>query len=166
MVLRSLVWGVMWLGWLGATAEAGEIRAATPKVSAFVADARGRSETLRRLASAIEASDLIVLVLTSAEPGNWRGDTRLVSAVPAARVLVIRINQSLDSRERLAVLGHEWQHACEVASDAAVVDQAGMQRLFERAGHPTSPGGRTFETQAAQDVERIVRSEIALKGAR
>ena len=54
------------------------------------------------------------------------------------------------------ILGHELQHACEVAeSGADNVDQ--VRQLFERAGERN---GSFYETRAALDTERHVRMEL------
>jgi hypothetical protein len=120
-----------------------------------------RSVTLLELAADIEASDIRVMVHVSNEPGVWRGETRLVSASPGVRILLAKINSALDKRERLAVLGHELQHAREVAAARDVVDHGGMLRLFKKLGYPASPGSRNYETSAAQSIERQVRLEVA-----
>jgi hypothetical protein len=120
-----------------------------------------RSVTLRELAADIESSNIRVMVRLSHEPGAWRGDTRFVSASPGVRILLARINAALDKRERLGVLGHELQHAREVANAPHVVDQSGMLHLLEKLGYPSSPGSRNYETSAAQSIERQVRADLA-----
>ena len=118
-----------------------------------------RSATLRELAADIEASDVLVLVGVSHQPGMWRGVTSFVAAGDGVRILRVTLNARLLADEQLAVLGHELQHAREVAA-SRVVDQAGMERLFEKLGHQRGPR-RGYETDAAQLIERRVRHEVA-----
>jgi len=57
---------------------------------------------------------------------------------------------------REAILGHELQHACEVAESGA--DNANAVReLFERA---SERNGRFYETRAAIEIEKHVRMEL------
>jgi hypothetical protein len=119
-----------------------------------------RSATVRALAREIEASDVLVFMLVSHEPGNWRGETRFLTAAAGARMLQVKINGALELRDRLAMVGHELQHVLEVARAPGVVDQAGMLRLFEKLGHQRGPLSGRYETRAAQSIERQVRSEV------
>ena len=57
---------------------------------------------------------------------------------------------------RSAILGHELQHACEVA-DSSADDAASMRELFKQEGHRA---GLYFETRAAIQAERNVRLEL------
>ncbi len=145
---------------LAADAIPTHIRPTTEAVATLLKGALGRSATLRELAATIEASDLLVFVVVSAEPGTWRGGTRFAAVAVDERMVIVTINAGLDAREKLAVLGHEWQHVCEVAANRDVIDQAGMRRLFERIGHLAGPEGDVYETAAAQRIERQVRAEI------
>jgi hypothetical protein len=136
------------------------VRPATDAVAAVLKGALAQSATLRELATTIEASDVLVFVVISNEPSSWRGGTRFASTFVDGRMVIVTINADLDVRERLAVLGHELQHVCEVAADPDVTDQAGMRRLFERVGHQEGLNAGVYETDAAQRIERQVRSEL------
>ena len=57
------------------------------------------------------------------------------------------------------MLGHELQHALEIAQAPGVQDEASMRRYYERAGAGRSHE-RGFETRAAQDAGRQVRLEL------
>jgi len=118
-----------------------------------------QSSTLRQLVDRIEASDLVVYVVTSPEPGRWRGYTRLISAAGQPRAVMVTLSQALTPRERMAILGHELQHVSEIASAADVTDQPAMRLLFARIGMAGSTANG-YETRAAQDVERRVRQEL------
>lgn len=153
-----------WPGQIRPTSEAGvlptRVRPDTEAVASVLKGALVRSATVRELAATIERSDLLVFVVMSSEPSAWRGGTRFASTSIHGRMMIVTINASLDAREKLAVLGHELQHVCEVAADLDVTDQAGMRRLFERVGHPTALSGGVYETAAAQRIERQVRAEV------
>lgn len=116
-----------------------------------------RSSVVRSLSSAIEASNLIVHIEASwVMPPGISGTTRFVTSRGGHRFARITINGALPLLERAALLGHELQHARELAeSDAA--DTASVRRLFERTGRRS---GDFFETRAAIDAERFVRREL------
>jgi hypothetical protein len=57
---------------------------------------------------------------------------------------------------RSAILGHELQHACEVANSAAT-DEDGIRELFQQKGHRA---GDYFETRGAVEAERRVLREL------
>ena len=96
---------------------------------------------MRDLAAAIDASDVRAYLDISNEPGLWRGVTSFVSASAGIRIVNVKINGALDKLERLAVLGHELQHVREVASAPEVINQAGMLKLLQTLGHPSSGCG-------------------------
>jgi hypothetical protein len=144
-------------------APSSRVRPTTAAVAVFLKSALPRSGTLRDLAAAIEASDLLVFVEISNEPGPWRGATRFASTSVHARMVIVTINGGLDAREKIAVLGHELQHVCEVAADRTVTDQGEMRHLFERIGHLAGPSAGVYETASAQRIERLVRGEIGKK---
>ncbi len=72
----------------------------------------------------------------------------------------VRIQLALrgDPDDSVAVLGHELQHAFEVAQEREVNDQDTLVRLYERIG--IRAGVHQFDTTAAQEVGRKVRREL------
>lgn len=115
------------------------------------------SSVVRSLTAAIQASNLIVHIESSwMLPPGISGTTRFVTSRGGYRFARVTINGALPLLERTALLGHELQHARELAeSDAG--DVAAVRRLFERTGRRT---GDFFETRAAIDAERFVRREL------
>ena len=76
--------------------------------------------------------------------------------------MMIRVTCTGSASAQTAVIGHELQHAIEVAGAAAVVDLPSFDREFARIGFVTSHGdnrgSRSYETRAARDAgERILR---------
>jgi hypothetical protein len=98
--------------------------------------------------------------------GLPRGTTHLLSATAAGRYLQVWVDAQRTEAERIAVLGHELQHAVEVAADANVRDALSFARLFECLGAESGGGAaraktRQFETAMAQQVEARVLAEAA-----
>jgi hypothetical protein len=152
-----------------AAGEPGRVR----PIDAWAADALRlgleRSPTLRDLVAELEASDVIVHVETRTTlPLHAAGTTRLAAVTDSVRYVRIVLLRDPLPVSRVAVLGHELQHAVEIARSAVRTD-AGMRQLFTTIGRP-SPGERTaFETEAAIHVTRAVWFEVqgdAKKAAR
>jgi hypothetical protein len=111
------------------------------------------------LLGALERSDLVVIVQVMLMDGALGGDTRLLAATDSCRYLLLRVHSARSPEAQIESLGHELQHALEVAGAPDVRDQAGFVRLLERIGRKTGRG--TFETDAAVRVSRRIHDEIA-----
>jgi len=101
---------------------------------------------------------VIVMVQVTLMPTFVGGDMRMLSATPSWRYLVVRVDASRSPEDQMEFLGHELQHAREVAGATDVRDEAGLARLMARIGRQTGRG--TFETDAAVQVSRQVRREL------
>ena len=116
-----------------------------------------RSATVRSLVATLESSNVIVHIESSRMlPPGIGGTTRFITSRAGYRYVRIAIRAELSRSMRAAILGHELQHACEVA-DSGANDAAAVERLFERDGERM---GRFYETRAAQDTERLVMMEL------
>ena len=119
-----------------------------------------RSAAVRSLVAILEGSDVIVHIESSrVMPPGIGGTTRFVTARGGYRYVRITLGADLQRDSRIATLGHELQHAREIAeSDAGDVE--GLRRLFEREGRRD---GDFFETPGAIEVERRVRVEMTAR---
>jgi hypothetical protein len=117
----------------------------------------------------LQASNVIVHVETrTVLPFGAAGTTRLAGATASHRYVRIIVFRDPLPVIRLAVLGHELQHACEIARSQAR-DTNGMRALFTAIGRPSPGEEATFETEAAILVSRAVWFEVrgdAKKAAR
>ena len=75
------------------------------------------------------------------------------------RYLRVQIRSDLSKREAISLIGHELQHALEIAGASDVRDTTSLIRLYERIGHASS-GEHAYDTDAAQDTGRVVRKEL------
>src|SRR4029453_7228096 len=83
---------------------------------------RGLSDSplFRDLVTELENSDVIVHVVTAAGlPATAVGTTRLSSSGPSYRYVRVTISAELPAHKQTAILGHELQHACEIARSGA-----------------------------------------------
>jgi hypothetical protein len=128
-----------------------------------------RSQTVRDLIAELDASDLIVHVETRvALPFGVAGTTRLSASTGSRRYVRILLLRDPLPVNRVAVLGHELQHACEIARSPAR-DASGMRVLFDAIGRPAVGERTAYETEAAIKVSRVVWYEVqgdAKKAAR
>src|SRR5689334_20087392 len=141
--------------------DASQLRPASAFEAAVIREGACVSPTLRALADRLDASDLTVHV--SVKPFADRrlaGGLRFLAATPTDRVLLIEIAFGLDRYARIAMLGHELQHAVEVAETPQIRDNEGFRRFYASHGMPGA-AEFAYETDAARQVEVAIRTELA-----
>lgn len=72
----------------------------------------------------------------------------------------IQIALRASTAESIALLGHELQHAVEIADAVEVGDEQDMEALYVRIG--VRRGAHIYDTVAAQDMGRRIRRELRL----
>lgn len=108
-----------------------------------------RSALARELTNRLESSDLVVYIETlTVMPTDLRGMTRFMTSAGGVRYVRITLKRGLDATERAAILGHELQHACELA-DSTAYDLPAVRRLYEGLGHRVGGREELYETPAA-----------------
>lgn len=139
------------------------IRPLDPVSAETFAQAFGRSPLVRDMVHQLEASDLVVHVESSRSlPLGVGGTMRFVTSRGGYRYVRISLAVDLRSEARAAILGHELQHACEIAASDAH-DIEAVRKLYQSSGHHPFAGADMFETQAAVKVERQVRAELRVE---
>ena len=140
------------------------VRPETPQAVDLLEELVQRSTTARNLTIALEQSDVVVYVRHRMFAGSTlNGRIGFVRSDMPTRFLIIEIGCPRTRLEQLVTLGHELQHAAEIAADPTVSDPRAMTRYFDRIGVRTRTAvaaGATFETAAAQAVETHVRQEL------
>ena len=132
-------------------------RPVDPVAAEAFAQALERSQIVRSLVATLEASNVIVHIESSRTmPSGIGGMTRFVTSRGGYRYVRITFNAELWGRDRIAILAHELQHACEVAHSSAA-DFAAVRELFHQSGHHLGP---YFETREAAAMEKSVRAEL------
>lgn len=137
-------------------------REARRLMEAAVAD----SPTVARLVTVLQSTDLVVGIEAHAfKKKSVKGDARVIAASPGVRHLRIRVGIPGTQADLIAVLGHELQHAVEIADAPDVRDPVTLRAHYLRIGH--EPMGRGYyETDAAVEVGRRVSAEVAGSRAR
>lgn len=127
----------------------------------LLAEAASRSSVVRSLLQKLEGTDVVVYVTDSMSGYQNESPSYLqfVGSAAGTRYVIVRLDRwRLNPRQLVAALGHELQHALEIAGAPDVWDQAGLVQLYRRIGWEWRPG--RYETRAAQAVTALVNGEL------
>lgn len=155
---------------VGATGEAAgaagrrwTVRAVDGASATVLGEAIGLSPTVRRQVAELDRLSVIVYLRVRRLPRCRTGQLRLIGTGDAIRYLLIEVSPSAARDDEIAWLGHELQHALEIAR-SHVSDEASLDAFYRRIGHLSSSRAFAFETDAAIDAGRAVHGEV--RGAR
>jgi hypothetical protein len=97
-----------------------------------------------------------------------RGALTFVTRAGGFRNLRIRVAVPLSPRATIALIGHELEHASEVAADASVIDQESFERLYRRIGDACIEHGATrrYDTRAARESGTRIFAELHGQGGK
>lgn len=136
------------------------VRGATPEVNTMLAGAIRRSSTFARLVRQIDDTDVIVYVeLTNTMPPGLDGRLTFLTAAGGVRYLRMQVHTHAGKDDLIAVVGHELQHAVEVATHPSVQSSGDLAVLYRRIGLP-GPGIDRYDTVEARTIGRRVRAEL------
>ena len=136
------------------------IRSASPSIASLIKDGFYRSPTFAGLVTRLERSDLIVYIEIVAQmPPGLEGRLVMLPRAHDTRYVRIQIGMPGSSSDAIALLGHELEHATELADAPEVTNMEGFVALYERIGQRS--GWHQYETAAAQEAARRVRRELA-----
>ena len=135
------------------------VRPTSPLGRELIETGIARSATFRRLIHRIEASDVIVYVqLQPGLPTGVGGVLEFIGAGRGVRFLRITLGSQFHRLMLVALLGHDLQHAVEVADAPAVWTAAQLEALYRNIGHPV--GHHRYDSVAAQLTGQTVRDEL------
>ena len=142
------------------------IRTTDARLAALVDEGVQGSPTFRRLVERLEDSDVVVYLLCEGDArSRIGGRLTFVSAAGGYRDVLVRLAPLEPRSQQIAMLGHELQHAVEIADTPSIVDLPSLARAYERIGHinHSSPSpGIAFDTTAAIAAGRRVLGEVAV----
>ena len=141
------------------------LRCQDPRLTRLAEQGLARSATLRALVAQLERAHVIVYARISDRLATGIGGrTRLIGAGDGWRFIQIDIDDRWPKADVLSMLGHELQHAVEIADAPEVIDEESLLALYERIGvfkdTRTGPNRTALETSAAIEIERRVFSEL------
>ena len=140
------------------------VRGATLDAALLLDEARARSATVRELLDRLEHSDLLIYVRYEwFSSASLRGRIGFVATGHEQRLFAIEIDCRRARPDQIAALGHELRHAVEIADAPSVWDARSLAALYASIGELTGYNsfGDTYETAAAAETGRRVRSEVA-----
>jgi hypothetical protein len=121
------------------------------------------SPTLQRLLDRLEASDVVVYLVFDRSPSpQLAGHLALMTTVPGRRYLRVSIDPRNTGCRRIAILGHELQHAVEIAESPTAIDDATLSALYRRIGFRSNVCSRSgcFDSAGAILAGRMVEKEV------
>lgn len=135
------------------------VRAMQKDAADIVAQGMAQSPTFRRLVNQLERSDVIVYVdLRPDMRDSIGGSLRFLAKSATHRFLRVQLNRADAPLWRVALLGHELQHAVEVAEAGDVGTSEDLRALYHRIGVRTGPDA--YDSTAARDAGYTVRNEL------
>jgi hypothetical protein len=148
---------------LTAASEPGpHVRSSLPRIAALLIRGVECSSTVRHLVATLDASDVIVYIEPKQRRPSLSGYlSHQIVTVAGIRYLRIYVEIQGAEKQLISLIGHELQHAVEVAQTADARTSADVKRVFDRLGVSLGcHAADCYETRAARDVERAIRREL------
>jgi hypothetical protein len=137
------------------------VRTSEPALRKLLRRGFRESSTFAALVMRLQRSDVIVYVEDVPRlPGALEGRMMMLPRVNGFRYVRIQISLHGSPEDSIGVLGHELQHAAEVADAIEVADTGSLERLYQRIGIRNGP--QVYDTTAAQEAGRTVRRELGI----
>ena len=139
------------------------VRIAEPRLRQLFAIGMSGSPTFRSLVERLEQSDVVVYLQTDVYgPWSVAGRLSFLSVVAGTRYLVVRLTPLRSPAQQLAMIGHELQHAVEVAERPQIVDAESMYREYLEFGYlnGASAPGIAVDTEAAMEAGVRISDEL------
>jgi len=139
-------------------AVAHHVRSTDPRVQEWLRIGAADSQTFRTLLNALAESDLIVHV-QPVDRLMTAGQTYFVTATPSVRYVRIEVSFRGNVNDTVALIGHELQHAVEIAKEPRIRDRQALS-LFYKGMPGNSISGTEYDSVAARMIEDRVRREM------
>jgi hypothetical protein len=124
----------------------------------LIAQGLDRSPTISALVDRLMHSTVVVYV---ASAGDLRvpGVLTFIARAGGLTYVCVRIQPMIMLHDRLPVLGHELQHAVEIA-DAGdqIAEESALEMLYRKIGFQS--GRHAFESEGARATESKIRREL------
>jgi hypothetical protein len=138
------------------------VRPSDSRATSLVLQGLERSETLRYLVNQLEQRDVLVYVeMQPTLKKRLAGALTWMTATKMHRYVRVSINPELHKDAAIATLGHELQHALEVANAPEIVDATTLQAYYEKNGNSNQAHVKGWDTEAARVAGEDVRRELA-----
>lgn len=142
------------------------VRPYDSRSAALLIEGLRRSDRLREIVEAVEASDVIVYLQTQpALKDRVAGTVTWLTSTPRYRYLRISLNPTVSGELAVAYLGHELQHVVEIANEPSIVSEATLEAFYRRTGIRMLSHTSGWDTEAARVAGEQVRRELSASRA-
>ena len=137
------------------------VRARDARAQSWIRAGVSASRTFRTLIDRLAGSDVIVYVeIVDRIPGGAAGQMYFVTATATTRYVRIEVIEDGSPNDMVVLVGHELQHAVEVADAPRVRDRQSLATLYMAMGE--NGFSRTqYDSIAARVTEERVRTELS-----
>ena len=147
---------------LDPAARTARVRAADVRSAQLLVLGLQRSDTIRALVNQLEERDVIVYIeIQPALKRRLAGTLTWLTATAAHRYVRISINPELSTDLAISTLGHELQHAVEVAHAPQIVSNRTLEHFYREHGENSRYERNGWDTEAARVAGDDVRRELA-----
>jgi len=144
--------------------EGSALRPMDPQLRRVVQAGREQSPSFRAIVDRLAATDVVVYVQCARRRSHLEGELQYMGTVGGIRYVLVRLSWQLTTSRKIAILGHELQHALEIAERSAIVDSTTLARAYEQFGVARRAGSRVdFDTAAAIGTGRTIWREVTLR---
>lgn len=134
------------------------VRSTTKWGLSLISDGCLKSVSFRALVARLKESRVIVYVEPAQQlPGLMVGATELLGVSGEFRYLRVSIGAQAARKTLIALIGHELQHATEIAGAPEVVDAGTLASFYRRVGDVSVDG---YDTAAARRTGDAVLDEL------
>jgi hypothetical protein len=151
----------------GAQPATSHVRTSESIIAGLIRQGIAESASFRALVSRLDASDVVVYVRFERQlSAQLEGQLTFVGGGGGRRYVVVALAWGRPDLRALATLGHELQHAVEVAEHPEIIDSDTLADGYEAFGHATRrvATARSYETAAAIDAGHRVWKELCHRG--
>ena len=137
------------------------VRPADSRMATLLRAGLDRSPTLRDLVERLEDGNVIVyLEMRPRIRSGLSGCLTWLTASGSFRYVRASINPELAADAQIAAIGHELQHALEIARHPPVTSEGAMHTLYRGIGEQRGRDSDAWDTVEARAVGETVRREL------
>ena len=138
------------------------LRLTDSRLEQVVGHGRRQSPSFQALLDQLETTDVVVYVECARLPARVDGQLTFVAAVAGRRYVLVRIAWDLLPARKIAILGHELQHALEIARSPDIVSAETMAAAYQRFGFTRNRASTRvdFDSVAAIDAGMTIWREL------
>ncbi len=138
------------------------VRSSDRRTAVLLTQGLQRSVTIRALVNRLEERDVIVYIeMRPALKKRLAGTLTWLTATVAHRYVRISINPEMSTDMAISTLGHELQHALEVANAPEIVSAQTLETFYRVHGDTSRAESNGWDTEAARVTGEDVRRELA-----